>query len=675
MIFFAHVLFFSYFCAKLLNTIIMKRIFTLSFMCLMTVLSAMASPLQGISLNTKDTAILVGEPLQLQLAFTPADAEYSYVRFLSNSNNIVVDDYGNVTAIGAEKKATIVVTVGKAAGDIDPTADPKITSFSDTCTVTSIYRMEDGCGDFLYFTIDYNYVLEFWAEAIGKNKTAVEPKIYTMKDYGTPDNPGNNGVAPWYGYDITGINLYNVNVVGNNAFRDMSKLGYITIYEGTTLRDSVFMGSTNLTTIEVRDTAVATITRNSLITDKANNKQVKVVVVQDDALRARYENDPFWNANGRVFVAQTGSFSGDDAAWNLTQSDSLGSLQLQVWQQNTTKDSILIPDMDTTSIRPPWHELRDAVEDLVIGDRIAYIGKNAFASLKNLQTIQFHQYAYSLDSIHVDAFDHNITPWKFAMGDPQDGAIVPPTIVGASEAAGFPTNFSQQTVLYVPDTTFEYEGQLVKAIDLYKQAPFWKDFKRITDRTVASQAEDESVLLTWLPLENAEGYRLTIHKVGCEKCDTSVIIPALGGKGLIDWANNTLPIYIVPSAVATRRKPMGDDGDGGMTIVIQIGAGSGSAPHDDVAISASKLDAKSDYTFTREVLLSGGKTNAAYTKTGQFQTKEKMPSSVEVVDEILQTPAIYDLMGRYVGERLEYLPNGMYILVNGRIRTTILLQR
>ena len=590
---------------------LMKRLILLAVAIMSLSTLYATEPITSVSLAFEDTTVYVGSILEIPFTYAPTDGDPEELIWISSNT----DGFSpNKNAISIYRPGETTITVKDFSGS--PLA---------TCHISAIYRAQGQCGDHLYWSINNDYKLEFWADAINGYKTSTDPSYYDMWDFNTTTNP-----APWapYADKITELYLYNVERIGNNAFRDMPNLFYVILYDGFSLGDSVFYGSTNLSTLEVRaDVPPLDAPPSSLLLDKESGQEVKVIIVPNETAVVEFNGDPIWGTAGRIISVGSGEWIFEENAqihWEIGQSDSLRSLKLQIGRSwdlpYDNKEPQIIPDMDTTSILPPWHELRDNVEDLIISDRISYIGLNAFASLTNIQTVQFRQMEDQLDSIHLDAFAHTIKPWKFALGDPQDGPIVPPTVVGLTgEWETVLAHFAEETVLYVPDSLFDYKGDKVRAVDLYKEAPFWSLFNRITDRTVAvDDVTAKSAVMTWLPLENAYGYRLTISKKGCATCDTTIFIPALGGKGLIDWEHIDLPSYVAP-----RRQRRGDDGNGGLVVVLEIKKGSGSASNEDVEVSASALNPSSDYTYTREVLLDKESINQKLTKQGSFSTPEK----------------------------------------------------
>ena len=491
---------------------------------------------------------------------------------------------------------------------------------------TSVNISEGMCGNSLYYSVDADYQLAFWYDTIG-NTVPSAFSVYDMWDFGAPDDM-TAMPAPWTGYaaQIQSIDLSRVSNIGSNAFRGMTRLYCVTIHDAAMAGDSAFLGCTNLNTVKVWSSVKPSIQPTSLLLDKESGKEVSLVITRTEEMAELLRADSVWNAAGRVITTENGEWN--SAQWDVTPSGSgegTVSLTLDYTPDDpeNPSDLLFIGDMDTSVVTPPWHELRDKVEEIVIGDKVSYVGKNAFASLTNVQSIQFRQGKHALDSIHIDAFAHTVTPWKFALGDPQDGPVVPPAVIGwDGDANSLPQNFLEGTVLYVPDSVFEYQGGTVRAIDLYRNDPFWSRFNRVTDRTVdVGEPDKQSVQMAWLPLEGAMGYNLTIHKKGCDGCDTTIFIPALGGKGLLDWEHMDIPSY----TAAPRRKPKADDGNGGMTILIEIKKGSGSAPNNDVQVNASGLDPASEYSYTREVVLDRNNhadVNAALTKQGSFVTQK-----------------------------------------------------
>ena len=352
----------------------------------------------------------------------------------------------------------------------------------------------------------------------------------------------------------------------------------------------------------------------------------------------------------------------------------------------TTDDGtpFVLPDRQDGEVLP-FDELADQVIDLeLVG--VNAVGSGVFENMSHLKTIKFTQHgSSSLEQIHLDAFSRAITPWMFSMGDPQDGPLVPPTIVlpeGMSENDAimrWRELFAANTMLYVPDEQFERYGLEVSAFQLYKEDWFWSNvFDYMTDRTVGVTNFTESIELSWYPLENAKGYRLTIHKEGCDDCDTTIILPAKGRQGILDWEKIN-PDELIPGSGAPRRRaPKSDDGSGGMTITLQMG--SGGTHTSAVSMSVSNVAAGATYTYTREVLKEDDEVDVMLTKTGSFVLEDsgagiedvEMKKEIDIHDA--QTK-IYDVLGHPVRMAVELLPSGVYILENGGQRATILLSR
>ena len=557
---------------------------------------------------------------------------------------------------------------------------------ADTCIVTSQYRGSGQCGDHLYWTLDGKYSLNFWVNNIGESRTGGDYNHYDMWDY-SATNP-----APWHDHadSISNVELYNVNAIGKNAFRDMQRLCILQLQEGNELRDSVLWGCSNLKVIIEDDSCVTPVTATSLKTSETS--EIRGVVVRSEnshsGLTEAFKADPVWSAAGRVITPGDGEWN--KLRWSLFQSDSLSALHLQVEPGWGIDKGYRIPDVDTTIVsnRAPWHEWRDLVADITIGMAIRYIGSQAFSSLTNLQTIRFcnPQENDIIDTIHYDAFNHSIHPWKFAFadGDRSWGPTIPPVIraMGAN-----PTNYDEAgAVLYVRDSTLRVTQQLkdrfnipdeqivndsIRAVQLYALAPYWSSFNRITDYTVTvSGITSSSAQLQWLPIEGAVSYRLWIGKDGCATCDTTIDIPALGGKGLVDWTHITIPSYIAP-----RRVQQSDDGSGTLVLTITIKAGSGQTANKDVSVQAAGLAPNTTYHFNRTARSEYGEM-PAMTQFGSFTT---LATDATALPEVPSTntssgrPGVYDMMGRRVADHVGSLPAGVYIIDNGQTRTTCIL--
>ena len=501
---------------------------------------------------------------------------------------------------------------------------------------------------------------------------------FNIPNFATPED------APWYEWRalIKEILLNNVDSVGNYAFNGLTNLHFVQFPENVKyLGDSVFFGCTYLQTLIVErfsSTNMPVITNTagtSLVLEDGGNgaRRPGVVIVnhQNTSAKDQYNREKYeWSLCGSV-VAQGGAVAGaTDVDYALNPADSLGNLQLSLSFGGSTEAAI-IGDRGQETVYP-WDGLSEQIDELQIGDYVSYIGAGAFENLYDVQEIQFNQTNHPLDSIHWQAFSMECMPWKFALGDPQDGPIIPPTIVGldkipSDELQYLGMQFSESTVLYVPDSTFVYQGKTVKAIDLYKAAPFWSAFNVITDRTVEVDEEEGKMIFRWYPLENAQGYRLSFHKDGCATCDTTFFIPASGPQGLIDWTS--FEPLTVPNGIAARRTPKSDDNSGGMTLTISIKSGSGSAPNDPVEAEVSGMESKADYIFVREV-----PGNEKMNKSGEFKAPETA-TGVELVNDANDIMMIYDILGRRMGNSLDALQDGIYIIDKGNTRTTILLRR
>ena len=616
--------------------------------------AAKMSSVESVTLSEHELNVFVGATVRLQATVVPSDLEGSSLTWSTDNWNIAVDNDGLVSAF---REGVAHITAATTDG-----------SKSDTCTVRATYRHQGQCGEYLYWTLDKNYRLSIWADKIeGYKFDADASHSMDMFDY-SPAEP-----APWYQWrdSITEIYLYNVEHIGDYAFMGCTNVYYVMIYEGAKFGDYVFWGCTNLTTLEQRDTVASQVTANSL--KISNTKEIDLIVVDENSDLSKFKNHPIWGASNRLVMSASGAWG--ETRWRISQSDSLRSLKLQIdynYMLDPAPSEVSIPDIDTTNVsaRAPWHDLRGRVEDLMIGDRVVYLGRNAFSSLTGLETVQFFQSTMTLNSMHFDAFAHTITPWKFAFGDPDGGPLIPPQIIGMEKE---PTNYAVKTMLYVPDQ-FASDVDTAKSIDLYRTAPYWQSFNRITDRTVAvDNVTSNSASLQWFPVEKAVLYRLWISRKDCAECDTTIEIPALDGQGLVDWGRITIPSYLAP-----RRMPQGDDGHGGMTLVIKIQTGSGTSANCEISLNASGLQAETDYAYRREVEYSSGYTSPAMTKVGEFHTPAMSPDVPTFVPEqkvrIESVRGVYDMLGRRVADDAKGLPTGLFLIDNGTTRTKVLVR-
>lgn len=369
-----------------------------------------------------------------------------------------------------------------------------------------------------------------------------------------------------------------------------------------------------------------------------------------------------------IAYATSGTMENDSTTnWTIETDWETGEIQLVLTKDPESTEPGILPDRDKDT-NYPWDEMGYRIDKLAIEGNYSYIGEGVFDQLYNLYNIQFTGGDQSVESIHYMAFSTEIHPWRFAFGDPQNGPLVPPQVIfdqGMSEQKGleyWQHMFSEETVLYVPDAIVNYQGREVRAIDLYRNNEIWGNaFACIDDHTVEiAGVSDNSVLLKWMPQEGAVSYVLRIHKVGCETCDTTVVIDADGYQGLI-YTDEQMPAPYL-------RAPKSDDGGGGMTLTILIGGGGFHT--ENVTAQVSGMESSADYDFIREV----------YTQEGLSEELSKggvVETSAEGIEDLWVSgeKRAYDLLGRPMGSSIEDLPAGMYIWDDGTKRTTIMISK
>lgn len=623
----------------------------------------------------------VGETKKLNFSLEPANADPNSVDIYFEHINgvpLVMENKGYLECIGSGL-SKVKIETAYSESNPKPTEIASVYVECNYVGWTNIYPEDTSDPDWkqkgqIAVSYDVNNRFYFWRETLGGTERQEDAK-YIIPDY--DPTGGHNYLFLWQEHreQVTGLDLNYVDSIGANAFSNLTNLRYQLIPDNVThLGAGVFLGCTNLKALEMRSMTPPTVHSSALKLNAESGEQIPIIIIPEGTRQA-YDTRPW---NGSILIESDGDLN--NVHWHLGESDSIAQgLQLSI-ENFSGEEYIVIPDRSKTSDGYPWDELGLEIGELKINDGVSYIGEKAFEELHGLQAIQFNQSKHPLDSLHWSAFSWETMPWKFALGDPQDGPIVPPVVTGVTpenmqEAMRAWEHFRVNTVLYVPDSLFDYKGNKVRAVDLYRNDTFWSIFNKITDRTVDVKTAADSVRLSWLPLENAAGYQITIHKVNCTgNCDTTIVIPATGIQGLIDWANMSadIPQYL---AAPQRRNPKGDDGDGGMTLTISIKTGSGEEHNEEAEVSVSGLKEKEDYTYTRGVLLSSGQLKEGLTKTGDFKAPEKTGSGLS--DQTVDRPivAIYDILGRPMGRSLDVLSDGLYIIDNGVQRNTILLRR
>jgi len=634
----------------------------------------------GSQLNDRTLYIGVGEQKELQLAVQPEGADLSTI-------SLGMEMLDGDEELGSPASFNGLVIYGNREGTrhlfiYNENRQKQLASVSIVVSYVATGRLypEETQEGQVWYSLNAKGQLQFWADSLDNPKPEESQVTYNIPNYESGAD------APWYEFreDIKEVILYNLDNIGNYAFNDLTNVHFITFPENIqNLGEYVFVGSENLRTMQVErysmfsqprittPAGVSLVIENS---DPQNPRRPEVVIVNNDekgALEA-YQSDEEWSQCGRI--VQSGDYVNGTVRYEITPSETTGGLQLTISQSSWADDNGMLADR-TNDITYPWDDLGDLVEDLRINDRIRYIGADVFSTLANLQTIQFMQSTAPLDSINVWAFSRDIRPWKFAFGDPQDGPVFPPKIVGANlsteeentqEALDTWSHFHENTVLYVPDSAFMHNNELVRSIDLYRDDPIWGQvFNRITDHTVESNSIDENeVILKWLPEENAISYRLTIRREDCADCEAVLEIPATGRQGLVDW--DKIPVNGIS------RRVVKEDEHGGMTLTINIQPGSGMTHNADVEVSITGMEANMIYLFTRDVSKDGG-IDAAMSKSGSFS---KEADAIEnIYDTHIGETRIFDILGRAAGNSVEALPDGIYIMCEGDSRIKFILRR
>lgn len=621
---------------------------------------------------------------------------------ISSDTDVVKVNSGYYTSYFGAKEGTSVISVISPliGGNQQPDTFQFTITVKDAMNELTSGRCGatvDDIGGYLFWSIDNDYTLSFRIDP-GAPFSTLDGDQCKMPDFNYPNadecngtNTGDGGYeeagycipnpSPWNAWSgmIRKLDLTNLRNIGTQAFYDMSNLKSVKIPSSvTSIGSGAFWGCENLTTLEMESPnppsfayGVLYVAEDPVSYEPTRN--IHIIIVPDSNSLAAYKRleASMTYPQPLVFVVANAMVEG--LSWDIHVSESSQEVAMTISGANEDEPPLVLERKDGEMF--PWDTFEDAVKEIVIGDNISYIGRDVFEALTDLTSIQFTQQNHPLDSIHIGALPANAHLWKFALGNPQDGPIVPPAIITGdmplTEAfMRWAAMFSDSTVLYVPDSTFEYNGQIVRAIDLYRNDPIWGYvFNRITDRTVdTAQVTDNSITLSWIPLENAAAYRLTVYDNNCPECTASIDIPATVARGLVDWS-------IID--YAPRRAPQGDDGNGGMTLTISIKPGSGNAPNKDVEVQVSNLQASTSYSFTREVITQNGSVNAQLVKSGSFETlvAGQTTGLEDAEEQQIGEVNIYDLLGRPVGTSIESLPEGIYVLDNGKTRTTIMLRR
>ena len=652
----------------------------------------------GVTINNWDGSALepgdplmieVGETRTLNLTLSPEDADLSTIvlsmeltdeEAQTGVSPIVFHDF-DMSAYAAAARTLYI----RNKSTFDLLASVKVAATDFLASGPLYVDVIDGQ---VWYSISKSYKLQFWAEQLCYDRSPYTQVYYNIPDYDDASS------APWYEFanQITSVELKNIDMVGNNALNDLTQVRYISLPDHMThLGDHVFLGCSNLKTIEVNrydessDFPITTVTGTSLIIDESepdDPRRVGLVVVNnanENALAAYNIADIEWGMC--TVVPASGTDGETSVTWSLGASADQNSLVLSITPDPESEEPMSIEDR-TDDTHFAWDDLSDAIETVSVSD-IAYVGSRAFDYLYMLESIRFTQNApeeggHAIESIHSLAFSNDMQLKKFSFGNPNNGALTPPAVAlgedmeYADVQALWGAMFSDQTVLSVPNAYSEVYGKSVA--DLYREDPIWGTcFNRIDDHTInTEQLQANSLVIKWLPQDNAKAYRITITMLNCDKerCDTTFTIPATGQWGVIDTERLSL-IRTEPQGIVAARAPKSDDGSGGLTLTIDISGGE--VHNQDVEVAVSNMSSDTKYILSREVIMGNGSSNYDLMSSTVVQT----PSFGEGIEDVTVSgePMFYDLLGRSMGRCLDRLPDGIYIMDKGGVRSTILLRR
>lgn len=549
--------------------------------------------------------------------------------------------------------------------------------------------------------------LSIWPDYVG-NLSPDPTETYILPDFSSRTD------APWYHVrdSIQTIAIYAPAYIGKYAFCDMPRFYYYLMIAGSNFGsvspsygDSVFWGCVNLKTVEARDPNPPVITNTTLVT--SDTTMVEVIVVNngywDDVTSSMVESDatPYmfeatWACyadelnsciNERKIIVSEGCLQNEtDPAcyltWRLSQSDTLMSLKLQISANYANYDGVSplrINDFADNNMAP-WSSVGRWIEDLHIDAPLEYVGAFAFSELWNLQTISFLNMHQRLNSMHYRAFFDGIRPWKWAFGDLDTQTKIPPAIVGYNPDGGDTVSYKYGSVLYVPDSLVESDYGPVHCIDLFRVAPYWKEFAVITDRTIKDSAlSSTEVLFYWYPISWCASYDFTFRwsEGGVDK-DTTITIYADGANGFMD-VQKMIDKYgtISPSGSPFARKSVLDYG--GSTLVINVGTmslnistNSGQKNNPAFEVTAKNLIPEQSYGYGMESKNQYG--DVRKKSEGEAVTPKQSATGIDDVDAVYDGPIrIYDLQGRYVGNDESKLPAGIYIKAqNGKVEKLLI---
>lgn len=413
-----------------------------------------------------------------------------------------------------------------------------------------------------------------------------------------------------------------VTSIGDYAFYGCSRLTSITIpYSRTSYGNYAFYGCSRLASMTSTNTVVSF--GDWVFSGCTSLKNVKI-------------------GNSVVSVGR-GAYSGCTGLLSVRIGSSLTNLGEDVFYGCTKLASIIVESDNTkydsrndcnAIVETATNTLLVGCQNTVIPNSVTSIGECAFCACPVLTSITIPS---SVTSIGKEAFNgcRNVTTITCL-------SLTPPTL-GSSAFQSVPRNIP----LYVHES----------AVPAYQAAAQWNEFDIQPLLVDVNPISQDTMQLTWLPVDSAAMYQLHIYSDQIS-LDTTLCIAA-------DSLNGGIRYTVSPAPKRINRVILDDIST---TVVITIDPLSGMSASSPFVVTVS-TDSKGKININYDLQVFSG-SEVIMQEEGSFTLNQPLPA-VEAIDNVISLNSgkshyVFDLNGRsYPLSHWSSLPAGIYVLRNG----------
>lgn len=340
----------------------------------------------GIALNAQDVYTSLSAPSKItvkdDMMLHTDNGIITLVKYTGNADRVTIPDYvTNISTLAfSDLNNLMSVTIGSGVKNIADNA------FSSCYTLAEIYNLSN----LKFFAGDSSHgLIAYYAHDIFTSLS--EPSKLTVENDMILHTNGNQVTLISYLGNATSVVIPNkVTSIGNNAFRDCSKLTSISIPNNVTvIGKSAFYNCNNLTSITIPNSVTDI---GSFAFSGCNNLTSIVIpkgitTIKMDTFSRCKKLTTVTLPEGIISIGSY-AFESCTSLINITIPDSVKSIEMFAFADCTSLVNISIPD-GVTSIGEYAFSGCTSLVSITIPDSVISIKKNAFYKCNNLTSIIF----------------------------------------------------------------------------------------------------------------------------------------------------------------------------------------------------------------------------------------------------------------------------------------------